>query len=70
MINRIGFFDQPVSNDERILDNIRKITNGQGDNYTNHFQLNSPNFKEYYRIIATDLSEQQTLAADPKAVKK
>ena len=34
MINGRNFFDQPVKNDLRIYNNIRKIASGQGDDYT------------------------------------
>ena len=33
MINGKHFFDQPVKNDIRQYDNIRKISTGQGDDY-------------------------------------
>ena len=66
MINGINFFDQPINNDERAYDNIWKITNGQGDDYSTGCQLDYPNFKEHYRMIATYLSKQQVLDADPK----
>ena len=41
MIDQI-FFDQPVKNDLRIYDNIRKITIGRGDNYTTSWLLDYP----------------------------
>ena len=31
------FFDQPVKNNLRTYDNVRKIETGQGDNYTTGF---------------------------------
>ena len=34
MINEQNFFDQPVKNNLRKYDNIRKIATGQGDDYT------------------------------------
>ena len=34
MIDGRNFFDQPVKNDLITVDNIWKITTGQGDNYT------------------------------------
>ena len=34
MIGEQNFFDQPVKNDLRTYDNIRKIAIGQGDDYT------------------------------------
>ena len=33
MINRRKFFDQPIKNDLKTYDNIRKIATGQGDDY-------------------------------------
>ena len=34
MIDRRNFFDQPVKNDIRTYDDIRKIALGQGHDYT------------------------------------
>ena len=34
MINGKNFFDQPVVNNLRTYDNIRKNATGQGDDYT------------------------------------
>ena len=70
LIARINFFDQPVKNDLRIYDNIRKIATGQGDDYPIDYLLDYPYFKKYYKLIATDLSKQQKLDADPKAIQK
>ena len=61
-------FDQPVKNDIRTYDNIRKITAGQGDDYTTVCLLDYPYFKEHYKMIAIDLSKQEGLDADPKAM--
>ena len=47
-----NFLDQQERNDLRTYDNIRKITNGQGDGYTTRFLLDYPYFKEYYMLIA------------------
>ena len=52
----------------RIFDNIRKITTGQGDDYTTGCLLEYPYFKDNYKTIAKDLSKQKTLDADPKAI--
>ena len=51
-------------------DNIRKIATSQGDDYTNGCLLDYPYFKNYYKMIATDLSKQQALDVDPKAIKQ
>ena len=38
-------------------DNIRKIATGQGDNYTSGCLQDYPYFKNYYKLIAIDLSK-------------
>ena len=68
MIDGKNFFDQPVKNDKVTYENIRKITIGQGDDYTTGCLLDYTYFKKYYKMIAIDLSKQQTLDADPKAI--
>ena len=68
MINGRNFFDQPVKNDLVTYDNIRKIAHGQGDVYTIGCLLDYPYLKIYYKMIATDLSKQQALDADPKVI--
>ena len=56
MIDGRNFFDQPVKNDLKTYDNIRKIANGQGDYYTAGCLLDYPYFKKYNKLIAIDLS--------------
>ena len=43
---------------------------GEGDDYTTRCLLDYPYFKKYYKLITIDLSKQQTLDADPKAVQQ
>ena len=54
-----NFFDQPIKNDLKTYDNIRKISAGQGDDYTAGWLLDYNYLKEHYELIAIDLSEQQ-----------
>ena len=68
MIDGKNFFDQPVKNDKVIYENIRKTAIGQGDDYTTGCLLDYIYFKKYYKMIAIDLSKQQALDADPKAL--
>ena len=70
MIDGKNFFDQPVKNDEVTYENIRKIATGQGDDYTTGCLLDYAYFKNYYKMIAIDLSKQQALDADPKAIQQ
>ena len=70
MIDGKNFFDQPVRNDKVTYENIRKIATGQGDDYTTGCLLDYTYFKKYYKMIAIDLSKQQALDADPKAIQQ
>ena len=49
------FFVQPVKNNLRTYDNIRKIATDQRDDYTTDCLLDYPYFKKHYKIIAIDL---------------
>ena len=68
MINGENFFDQPIKNKKVTYENIRKIAAGQGDDYTTGRLLDYPYFKDSYKMIAVDLSKQQPLDADPRAI--
>ena len=70
MIDGRYVFDQPINNQIKTYENIRKIATGQGDDCTTGSLLNYPYFKENYIIIAIDLSKQQTLDADPRSIQK
>ena len=70
MIDEKNFFDQPVKNDKVTYENIRKIAIGQGDDYTTGCLLDYTYFKKYYKMIAIDLSKQQALDADPRAIQQ
>ena len=65
-----NFCDQPVKNDKVTYENIRSITTGQGDVYTTGCLLDYIYFKKFYKIIAVDISKQQALDADPKAIQQ
>ena len=64
MIEEQSFFNQPIKNNLRTYYNIRKITTGQEDDYATGCLLDYHYFKEYYKIIAIDLSKQQALDAN------
>ena len=62
------FFDQPINNMIKTCEIIRKITIGQGDDCTTGCLLDYTHFKKYYKMISVDLSKQQALDADSKAI--
>ena len=70
VINDENFFNRPIKNNEITYDNIRKIATGQADDYTTVCLLDYPYFKDTYKMIAVDLSKQQALDADPRAIQQ
>ena len=49
---------------------LEKIATGKGDDYTTGCLLDYPYFKENYKMIAIDLSRQNELDADPRAIQQ
>ena len=70
MINGENFFDQPIKNNKVTYENIRKIATGQGNDYTTGCLLDYSYFADTYKMIAVDLSKQQALDADPRAIQQ
>ena len=70
MINGENFFDQPIKNNKVTYENIRKIATGQGDDYATGCLLDYSYFNDTYKMIAVDLSKQQALDADPRAIQQ
>ena len=70
MIDGRNFFDQPINSMNKTYENIRKIATGKGDDYTAGCLLDYPYFKENYKMIAIDLSRQNELDADPRAIQQ
>ena len=64
------FFDQPVNSDLKTYENIRKVATGQGDDYTTGCLPDHSYFKENYKMIAIDLTKEQVLDADPRAIQQ
>ena len=69
-INGKNSFDQPIDDDIKAYGNIRKIATDQGDDYTTGCLLDYPYFKEDYKMIPIDLSKQQALNADSRAIQQ
>ena len=70
MIDGKNVFDQTINSDLKTYENIMKIATGQGDDYTTGCLLDYSYFKDYYKMIAIDLSKQQVLDADPRATQQ
>ena len=61
---------QPINDDTKAYENIRKTETGKGDDYTIRCLLEYPYFRENYKMIAIDLSTEQALNADPRAIQQ
>ena len=70
MIDGRNLFDQPINSMNKTYENIRRIATGQGDDYTTGCLLDYSYFKDHYKMIAIDLSKQQALDADPRAIQQ
>ena len=68
MFDGKNFFDQPINDDTKAYENIRKIAAVNGDDYTTVCLLDYLYFKENYKMIAIDLSKQQALDGDPGGI--
>ena len=65
-----NFFDQPINEDIKTYENIRKIATAQGDDYTTGCLLDYLYFKVNYKMTAIDLSKQQALDVDSRAIQQ
>ena len=65
-----NFYDQPINDSIKQYDEVRKISTGQGDDYTTGCLLDFAYFKNNYRLITADLSKQKVLDADSRAIQQ
>ena len=49
LVDEQNFFDQPVKNDLKTYNNIKKASTDQGDHYTTDFLLDYPYFENTVR---------------------
>ena len=70
MISGQNLLDQPVKNNFRIYDKIRKITTAQGYDCTTGCFLCYNDFNKDYNTIAIGIIKQQVLDPDPKIIQQ
>ena len=54
-----NFYDQPINDSIKQNDEVKKVSAGQGDDYTAGCLLEFAYFETNYRLIAADLSKQR-----------
>ena len=65
-----NFSDQPINDLIKQYDEIRKTATGQGEDYTTGCLLDYQYFKDYYQLIAVNLSKQKELDADSREIQQ
>ena len=65
-----NFYDQPINDSIKQYDENRKISTGQGDDYTTGCLLGFSYFEKNYKLIAADLSKQKALDEDSRAIQQ
>ena len=70
MIDGQNYFDQTSRRKLMTSDSIRKTATDQGDDYTTGCFLDYNHFKNYYKMSTIDLSKQQAIDTDPKAIQQ
>ena len=59
LIDGRNFYDQPINDQTKKYDKIRKIATEQGDDSTTGRFFNYQYFKYHYQLIANNLSKQK-----------
>ena len=70
MIDGRNFYDQSINDLIKQYDQVRKVSIAYGDDYATDCLLDYAYFKDNYKLIATDLSKQKALDADPRAIQQ
>ena len=65
-----NFYDQPINDSINQHDEVRKVSTGQGDDYTTGSLLDFAYFEKKYRLMAADLIKQKALDADSRAIQQ
>ena len=64
------FYDQPINDSIKQYGEIRKISTGQGDDYTTGCLLDFVYFEKNYRLTAVDLNKLKALDAESRAIQQ
>ena len=67
LIDGRNFYHQPISDQIKKYDEIRKIATRKGDDYTTGCLLDYQYLKDHYQLICYNLSQQKELDVDPRS---
>ena len=63
-------FDHPIKNNKITYENIRKIATSKKYDHTRGCLLGYANFRDKYKMVAIDLSNQQALDTDHRKIQQ
>ena len=67
LIDGRNFYDQPINDLTKQYDKVRKVSIGEGSNYTKECLLDYEYSYKNYKLTVVDLSKQKALDADSRA---
>ena len=70
LINGRNFYDQPINDQIKQYNEIRKTATGQRDDYTTGCLLDHQYCKDHYNLTAVDLSKEKELNAHSRAIQQ
>ena len=70
IIDGRNFYDNPIESDIEKYRELKKVMIGKGEDYTTGSLLDFNYFDKDYKLVAVDLSKQQELDADPRAIQQ
>ena len=70
IIDGRNFYDNPIQSDIGKYRELKKVMNGKGEDYTTRSLLDFNYFDKHYKLVSVDLSKQNELDADPRAIQQ
>ena len=70
IIDGRNFYDNPIESDIEKYRELKKVMIGKGEGYTTGSLLDFNYFDKHYQLVAVDLSTQNELDADPRAIQQ
>ena len=70
IIDGRNFYDNPIESDIEKYRELKKVMIGKGEDYTTGSLLDYNYFDKHYKLVAVNLSKQNELEADPRAIQQ
>ena len=64
------FYDNPIESDIEKYRELKKVMIRKGEDYTTGSLLDFNYFDKHYKLVGVDLSKQEELDADPRAIQQ